>query len=657
MAEPHIALLRKGGLHILALTRLGADNRLWATANDGKPFRITRQQIVWETEVAVLDSGLSQWIGEAEQLATETDVEEAWRVVQGEVPGLSLTDLAELVWSPPFESVQLGALLLCLFTSPLRYFQPDGLMLTPLSEDDVEQQRGKLDQKQQSVDEESSFITWLGGASKIVELTPRQQGWLETVHQYAFEGDSSTTAKAVKGWLRQVERTQDPQKQAFELLVKLGEIDRDEFFTLRRLGYPKAFSDEVLKEADRLASLDVAYGEKRRDLTNLDVFTIDDTSTVDIDDGLSVQRTSSGYEVGVHIADAAALVPLSGLIEDAARERMTSLYLPEATLPMLPRPLSEGAGSLVAGKLRPAITLLAQFNDGFELESWDLCRSLVRTACRLTYEDADAALVDAAASYGEQLNMLSAVAQPLREARIAAGALEMDRPELKVRVDEEKTVTVSVTPVPTPARRLVAEFMVLMNNLVGTYLHENAIPAIYRSQDPVDMEDIPETSVDAVRQYHILRRIRPAHLSTSSGLHALVGVEPYAQATSPLRRYTDLVNQRQLASALDGDAPTYDLDTVRAVLFRADAVLQDLGRAENERQHYWIQKLLSGKLGEEFPAIVLDARGRDYVVELEQYLIRSNVYLRPGTEPGERVQLVLQKVDTWRQQLHFRQAD
>lgn len=86
-------------------------------------------------------------------------------------------------------------------------------------------------------------------------------------------------------------------------------------------------------------------------------------------------------------------------------------------------------------------------------------------------------------------------------------------------------------------------------------------------------------------------------------------------------------------------------------------MLQDLGRAENERQHYWIQKLLSGKLGEEFSAIVLDARGQDYVVELEQYLIRSNVYLRPGTEPGQRVQLVLQKVDTWRQQLHFRQAD
>ena len=86
-------------------------------------------------------------------------------------------------------------------------------------------------------------------------------------------------------------------------------------------------------------------------------------------------------------------------------------------------------------------------------------------------------------------------------------------------------------------------------------------------------------------------------------------------------------------------------------------MLRDLGRAENERQRYWILKLLSGKLGEEFPAIVLDARGRDYVVELENYLIRSNVYLRQGTTPGETVHLVLQDVDTWRQQAHLRQAD
>jgi exoribonuclease-2 len=129
------------------------------------------------------------------------------------------------------------------------------------------------------------------------------------------------------------------------------------------------------------------------------------------------------------------------------------------------------------------------------------------------------------------------------------------------------------------------------------------------------------------------------------------------QATSPLRRYTDLVNQRQLASALDDSATAYSVEEVKDALFRADAMLRDLGRAENERQRYWIHKLLLDFIGEEFSAIVLDSRDRDYVVELETYLIRSNVYLRPGTTPGDTVTLVLQDVNIWRQQAHFRQAE
>ena len=657
MAEPHIALLRKGKNQLLVLTRVGTDNRWWAIASDGKPFRITRQQIVWETDVAVLDTRLAQWLADAEEIASGIDLEEAWNLVQGEVPGLSLSDLAELVCTPPVEGIHLGAMLLCLFTSPLQYFQPDGDMLIPLTEEDVFQQIEKQGQQQQAADEEATFLDWLGGKSNGGELSPRQTSWVETLRQFALEGDSSTAAKASKNWLRKIQQTQDPQRLAFDLLVRQGELDQDEFFTLRKLGVPKTFSEETQEEAERLAGATLPESETRRDLTDVRVFTIDEASTVDIDDGLSVTRTTKGYEVGVHISDAAALIPVTGLVEDAARERMTSLYLPEATMHMLPRQLSEAAGSLSPEGTRPAISLLAQIDEGFALQGWELCRSLVRSVGRLSYEEADSALNDPPQPYSEELQILSCVAEPLHEARLAAGALEMDRPELKVRVDESNNVSVSVTPVPTPARRLVAEFMVLMNNLIGTYLLEKNIPAIYRSQDPVDLDGIPDTTVGAVRQYHILRRIRPAKLSTTSGIHALVGVDPYVQATSPLRRYTDLVNQRQLVSALDDSATAYSVDEVKDVLFRADAMLRDLSRAENERQRYWIHKLLLDLIGEEFSAVVLDARDRNYVVELETYLLRSNVYLRPGTILGDTVQLVLQDVDIWRQQTHFRQAE
>ena len=129
------------------------------------------------------------------------------------------------------------------------------------------------------------------------------------VVDYVAVGDSSTAARAAKGWLRPLGGGPDQRRTGFDALVARGVFDPDEFLTLRRLRVPTSFSAEALAaaEADELAHPTVDEG--RRDLTDLDVFTIDEASTVDIDDGLSLRQTEDGYEVGVHIVDAAALVP------------------------------------------------------------------------------------------------------------------------------------------------------------------------------------------------------------------------------------------------------------------------------------------------------------------------------------------------------------
>ena len=305
------------------------------------------------------------------------------------------------------------------------------------------------------------------------------------------------------------------------------------------------------------------------------------------------------------------------------------------------------------GDVRRAVSLLTRWSRESALIGWELCRSVVQSKRRLSYAEADAAL-ESGEGLGETLRALQTIALALRDGRMAAGALEMDRPEVKVTVDADKNVAVSVTPVPTPARRLVAEFMVLANRLTGERLRDSGAPAIYRTQDPVAMDEVPDTSVDAVRQYHILRHIRPSRLTTTAGPHALIGVEPYVQATSPLRRYLDLVVQRQLAASLDGTEPPYSLDDLKRLIGEAEAAVRDLNRAEDERKRYWTLKHLRGRIGEAFPAIVLDVRDRQSVVELETYLIRSNVYLPPSTVAGQTVRLELQEVDTWRGQARWR---
>ena len=655
MTTPHIALVRKSGRFILALVRIAADNRLWATASDGKPFRVSPQQLVWETAITVTDSDLPAWLAEAERLSADLDPTEAWDLVVEDVPGLSLEDLVGLVCEPPFTDIQQAALLLGLFTVDVQRFTAEPPSLRPRSRDDVERQLARREERQQSSAEEAQFTTWLAGGSAS-ELTGRQRQWIETLVQYVSEGDSSTAARAAKSWLRPLAAGPDQRQTAFDLLVDRGILDADEFLTLRRLRQPTSFTDEELAAArsDTLAGSDVDKG--RHDLTHLVVFTIDEASTVDIDDGLSLRETEDGYEVGVHIVDAAALVPLGGTLDDAARDRMTSLYLPEGTLHMLPRALAEERGSLSAGSDRRAVSLLTRWSRECELLGWDLCRSTVRSRRRYTYTEADDALTADTGEAGEPLRDLNAIAQILRTARLEAGALEMERPEVKVTVDAERDVNVTVTPVPTPARRMVAEFMVLANRLFGERLRDCGVPAIYRTQDPVSLEDVPDTSVDAVRQYHILRQIRPARLTTTPAPHALIGVEPYVQATSPLRRYLDLVVQRQLTAALSGEEPPNALDDLKSLIGEADATLRDLNRAEDERKRHWMFRHLEGRIGEAFPAVVLDVRERQSVVELETFLIRSNVYLPPSTVPGQTVRLELQEVDTWRGQARWRHA-
>ena len=590
---------------------------------------------------------------EAERLSTELDAAEAWDLVVEDVPGLTLEDLEGLACPQPFTEMQQAALLLGLFTADVQLFAAEPPNLRPRSRDDVSRQVARLEEQQRSAAEEGQFASWLAGSTSG-ELTPRQQQWLDMLVDYVAEGDSSNAARAAKGWLRPLGGGPDQRGTGFDALVARGVFDPDEFLTLRRLRVPSSFSAEALaaSEADELAHPTVDDG--RRDLTDLDVFTIDEASTVDIDDGLSMRLTEGGYEVGVHIVDAAALVPVGGALDQAARQRMTSLYLPENTLPMLPRPLSESRGSLSQGSSRRAVSLLMQWSLDHQLIDWELSRSTVCSRHRYTYTEADAALDSGSDDESQALRIVQAIAQTLRAERMADGALEMERPEVKVAVDAERNVSVSVTPVPTPARRMVAEFMVLANRLVGERLRDNGVPAIYRTQAPVFMEDVPDTSVDAVRHYHILRQIRPSRLTTTPGRHALIGVEPYVQATSPLRRYLDLAVQRQLASAIDGTEAPYTAEDLKGLIGEADATLRDLNRAEDERKRYWMLKHLGGRIGEAIPAVVLDVRERQSVVELETFLIRSNVYLPPSVVPGQTVQLELQEVDTWRGQARFR---
>ena len=250
----------------------------------------------------------------------------------------------------------------------------------------------------------------------------------------------------------------------------------------------------------------------RKDLTHLSVFTIDDADTKDRDDALSIQRNDGEkWQVGIHVTDAGGLIAPESPLDTEADRRMSSVYLPEQTIPMLPSAVSTDRGSLNPGELRPALTVFVDLSDEGEVLDWKVVRSFICSREALSYEKADAALADTAHALNSDLRALHHMSLALRTRREQRGALSLDRDELSVKVDDGGEIYVSVVPRSAPARSLVQEYMVLCNSLLARYCAENDLPAPFRSQSAADVADIRAQMPDGpLRWYMMTRRLQPA---------------------------------------------------------------------------------------------------------------------------------------------------
>ena len=231
---------------------------------------------------------------------------------------------------------------------------------------------------------------------------------------------------------------------------------------------------------------------------------------------------------------------------------------------------------------------------------------------------------------------------------------------MNISVGPDGRPDVRVIPRSTPSRQTVTEFMILCNSLMAEFCRDREIPAAYRSQKSPDLTDLGSDlppGVDlgsgALRWYAIIRRLTPAEIGTSPAPHGGLGVPVYIQATSPLRRYPDLVMQRQISQYLNTGEPLYKTDEVSSVAQRADVQLRELSRIEEDRRRYWFLKYLKlgiddGSLSELFPATVLENQpNRSAMLDLVDYPFRIRASLPNEVLPGEVVTLRLHGVDLW----------
>ncbi|MFZ8814000.1 MAG: RNB domain-containing ribonuclease [Thermus aquaticus] len=386
---------------------------------------------------------------------------------------------------------------------------------------------------------------------------------------------------------------------AHGLLLRLG-LWRRENPHPRRLGLPLAPPDLPVPPLPE---------EERADLTHLPAFAIDDEGSQDPDDALYAERVEEGFRLFVHVADVAALVGPGSPLDREALRRGANLYLPEGTVPMLPLAVTEALG-LGLKEVSPALTFELLVSPEGELLREDLYLSWVRVR-RLSYREALEV---------EALAPVKALAEAFLRKRLAQGALDIALPEVKVRVEGEE---IRITPLPPYESRVwVREAMLLAGYAAAHLALREGLPFPFATQEAPSHRVEGEGLAAMWAQRKTLKR---AQLKAVPAPHRGLGLPLYAQVTSPLRRYLDLVAHQQLRAWLKGERPLSQGEVLERV-GAAEAVADLVREGERRSKLHWTLLYLMEK-GYEGPGILVERRGGQGVFLLPELGLSAQVAL------------------------------
>jgi exoribonuclease-2 len=376
-------------------------------------------------------------------------------------------------------------------------------------------------------------------------------------------------------------------------------------------------------------------------LTGLSLLTIDGERTRDFDDALSLEEVPEGWRLGIHISDVAALIHPESPLDLEARERGTSIYLPEHRLPMFPEEISEDLLSLLAHQERLALSFLVTLDSQGEIRDWNIFPSRIKVQQRLTYHEVESLLAQ-----DQKLAAISHLTRRLKERRLAQGGYELRLPEVWVTFSPQGELQVSVEDQETESRQLVAEAMVLANSLAAKLLTEQGTPAIYRVQ-PEPREPVRrEGDRSLLELWRNRRRLSRVVMDLEPQPHWGLGLPSYTLATSPIRRYLDLVIHRQLLAVASGTAPAYDREALAQMVTAIEPAMRRAALLKARRLRYWLLKYLAARVGQTREALVLESLPHRYRLMFPDLLLELFLQAPPGLKltPGDTIRVRLHKV-------------
>ncbi|WP_341526651.1 ribonuclease R family protein [Nostoc sp. UHCC 0302] len=552
-------------------------------------------------------SEINSFLEQVQPYLDPSSLEVAWELLVEDGETVTPDQMANLLFSesdPPYCYAAY-----CLLSEDKLYFKQKGEAYEPRTAAQVAERKHQIEVEALKAKGQQEFLARVEQALKgeAVEWQRHDRQRIEGLEKYAalladtarmgVNYDSLARAypppAPVLETMTMLGRSATPQG-AFQLLVDLGWWNPNENLFLRRSSIPIQFPNKVLEVAQqRLDFPPTDLDANRLDLTHLKVYTIDDESTTEIDDGLSWEILPDSKErLWIHIADPTRLLAPEDDLDLEARKRGSTVYLPTGMIPMFPELLATGPMSLVQGKVCYALSFGVVLDPNGAVQDYSIHASLIKPTYRLTYEDVDE-MLELGVEAEPEIKAIATWAQRRKTWRYAQGAISINMPEAMIKVKDDE-INIDILD-DSPSRQLVAEMMILAGEVAARYGQAHNIPLPFRGQPQPELppeEELLLLPAGFVRACAMRRCMPKSEMSITPLRHAGLGLNTYTQATSPIRRYSDLLTHFQLKAHLRGEVLPFSAEALKEVMMTVTTTTQEVTMVERQTNRYYALEYL-----------------------------------------------------------------
>ena len=510
----------------------------------------------------------------AEDLTDEIDEELLWESVS---QPLTIEEIAEIYFGQRVKDERLVALYRVLSSSI--YFRRKGNTFLPRDREEVEKLREMERTERRKREKVKRFLKFVKEGGKPGQ---EEEEIFSLLKDYViYEG-------------------QIPERALVEEIIKaLGLKNiRGILSFLGRMGKWEEGKEPLLEKLnlDRPFPRELIFLERKREPDDsgrkeelVPALAIDDEETREVDDAISMGREGENFVIGIHVCDLASYIPADSELDREARRRVQTVYLPEKRYFMLPEELVVEKYTLSPEWPSRALSLYLRLTLDLDIEKWWFSRTFVRIK-RTSYREAEEIL-------SRDFPVLVEFFKRRQDARRRRGAMIVNLPELDIKVMDGERVEIYKKDTGDLSHSLVQEAMILYNEKAAEFLVNTSTPAVFRTQ-PFDPGEVPQVEPsDPLYFLKIIPYLKASQLTTHPQPHLSLGVNYYTQATSPLRRYGDLVIQRQITHALGLSPMKYSPADLMATFEALEDRSRQIKELVRQRRLYWIIKYLSQRKG------------------------------------------------------------